>query len=150
MPAAFALERLHWQTWGTGHLSKAGHCEKSMHWCFFNQQMQAGSRPSTVRRSRGQRVVSMLAGWARRYRLVDDPSTDDTVSWCIDGRRYVPYPPTLHAKGGRAARARAGLRAPRSATHLDRERPADHLLRAGRGSFTVRQPDLTTLPWPIL
>ncbi len=89
-------------------------------------------------------MVSALAGWARRFRLVNDPSTDNVVSWGADGRRCVPPPPLPHAKGGRAARARAGVRAPGSATHLDRERPPDHPLRAGRGSFVVSQRDQFT------
>ena len=65
-----------------------------------------------MRRSGGQRVVSALAGWARRFRLVNDPSTDDVVSWSADGRRCVPRPPLPHAKGRRAACARVRRASP--------------------------------------
>jgi len=92
-----------------------------------------------VRRLSEERVVSAVAGWARRFDLVNDPGTDDVVSWTPDGRRCVPRPPLPPVKGGRAACARAGVRAPGRATHLDRERPADHPLCAARGSFVVWQ-----------
>ncbi len=56
-------------------------------------------------------------------------------------------PCLLPAKGGRAACVRASVRAPRSATHLDRERPADHPLCAGRGSFEILDTDKFMALW---
>jgi len=135
VPEAHAFSCLRGPDCGTSDLFKAGHCEKMHASVLLRQSMQGG----TVRRLSEQRVVSALAGWARRFDLVNDPGTDDVVSWTPDGRRCVPRPPLPPVKGGRAACARAGMRAPGRATHLDRERPADHPLCAARGSFVVWQ-----------
>jgi len=71
--------------------------------------------------------------------------------WCagplMAAGACLASPCLLPAKGGRAACVRASVRAPRSATHLDRERPADHPLCAGRGSFEILDTDKFMALW---